>query len=290
MTDKKIKPRKPLSLFFGTGGVPISTKGRSTMDGIGRIKELDLDAMEMEFVRGVKMSEATARQVAELRSKAGIRLSAHGPYYINFNARDAGKIKGTQEMLLETARIASLCGAESVVFHPAFYMGDSPEKTYVTVRKYLGDVLEQLRRENNYVWVRPEVMGKGSEFGTIEEVLRLSTEMEGVLPAIDVAHWHAREGKFNSYSEFVAVLRQVEDYLGRRGLDNMHIHFSGIRYSDKGELSHLNLKDSDFRYIELLRALRDADAKGTIICESPNLEEDAALLKETYLELMMAGS
>ena len=287
---QKAGPKKRLGLLFGTGGVPVSAKGRSTIEGIERIRQLGLDAMEMEFVRGVKMGEATARQVNEARAEAGVKLSAHGPYYINFNARDAAKITGTQEMLLETARIAGVCGAESVVFHPAFYMGDSPEKTYATVKRYLAEVLEQLRRERNHVWVRPEVMGKGSEFGTIEEVLRLSTELGGVLPAIDVAHWHARGGKFNSYPEFIAVFRQVEASLGRRGLDHLHIHFSGIRYSDKGELSHLNLIDSDFRYVELLRALRDVEAKGTIICESPNLEEDASLLKKTYLGLLKSGS
>lgn len=276
-------------MLFGTGGVPNSAKARSTVDGIKRIKEIGLDAMEMEFVRGVKMGESSARQVSELRAQAGIRLSAHGPYYINLNARDAAKIAGSQEMLLQTARVANICGAESIVFHPAFYMGDSPEKTYVTVRRYLSEVLEQLRKENNRVWVRPEVMGKGSEFGTVEDALRLSAEIEGVMPAIDVAHWHARDGKFNTYPEFIAVLEQVEEYLGRSGLENLHIHFSGIRFSQKGELGHLNLKDSDLQYVELLKALRDKGARGVIICESPNLEQDALLLKETYANLVSAG-
>lgn len=275
--------------MFGTGGVPHSAKTRSTVDGIARIKEMGLDGMEMEFVRGVKMGEASARQVSEAREEASIKLSAHGPYYINLNARDPAKIAGSQEMLLQTARIAGICGAESIVFHPAFYMGDSPQKTYVTVKKYLTEVMSQLKKESSKVCVRPEVMGKSSEFGTVEEVLRLSTEIEGVMPAIDVSHWHAREGKFNTYPEFIALLDQVEEYLGHPGLENMHIHFSGIRFSQKGELGHLNLKDSDFQYVELLRALRDKGAKGLIICESPNLEEDAMLLKETYAKLISAG-
>jgi endonuclease IV len=39
--------------------------------------------MELEFVQGVKMGEAAARQVAETANQNGIVLSAHGPYAIN---------------------------------------------------------------------------------------------------------------------------------------------------------------------------------------------------------------
>jgi deoxyribonuclease-4 len=68
----------------------------------------------------------------------------------------------------------------------------------------------------------------------------------------------------------------------------MHIHVAGISYGSKGELKHLNLEESDLRYVELLKALRDYDAKGLVICESPNLEEDALLLQETYSKLLKA--
>ena len=69
----------------------------------------------------------------------------------------------------------------------------------------------------------------------------------------------------------------------------MHIHVSCIDYGDKGERKHLNLKESDFQYAELLKALKDYDAKGIVICESPNLEEDALLLQATYNELLKTG-
>ena len=269
-------------LLFGTGGAPHSSKSKSTIDGIGRIAELGLGCMEIEFVQGVKMGEAGARLVRETATKAGVKLSAHGPYFVNLNAREPEKVRASQDRILQTARIASICGAESITFHAAFYLGDPPEKAYNTVKKYLEEVLHQLKRENNRVWIRPEIMGKLSQFGTIEEVLNLSTELERVAPCLDFAHWHARTGQFNSYQEFASILEQVEERLGRTALDNMHIHVSGIDYGRKGEIRHLNLKGSDFQYAELLKALRDYDAKGIVICESPNLEEDALLLQATY--------
>jgi deoxyribonuclease-4 len=65
----------------------------------------------------------------------------------------------------------------------------------------------------------------------------------------------------------------------------MHIHVSGIAYGKKGEIKHLNLKESDLQYVELLKALKDYEARGLVICESPDLEEDALLLQETYHKL-----
>ena len=269
-------------LIFGTGGVPHSSKTSSTIDGIRRVAELGLGCMEIEFVQGVRMGEAGASLVAEIAAREGIKLSAHAPYFINLNAHEPEKIRASQGRILQTARIASICRAESIVLHTAFYLGDPPEETYSNVKKHLAEVVHQLKQETNRVWIRPEVMGKPSQFGTIEEICNLSIELEGIAPCIDFAHWHARTGAFNSYPEFASILQEVEERLGRVALDNMHIHASGIAYGKKGETKHLNLKESDFQYAELLQALKNYDAKGMVICESPNLEEDALLLQETY--------
>jgi len=272
-------------LLFGTGGTPHSSRTKSTIDGIKRIAELGLGCMEIEFVQGVRMGEAGARLVAETAASEGVKLSAHGPYFINLNAREPEKIIASQERILQTARIAAICGAQSIVFHAAYYLGDPPEKTYQTVKKKLAEVINQLKRENNRVRVRPEVMGKPSQFGTIEEVLNLCTELEGVGIGMDFAHWHALTGESNSYSEFASILQQIERRLGDQALDDMHIHVSGIAYGKKGEIKHLNLKESDLQYKELLQALKDYGANGLVICESPNLEQDALLLQETYKNL-----
>ena len=277
-------------LLFGTAGTPHSARVKTTVGGIERIAELGLGCMEIEFVRGVKMGQESAYLVAETAAETGVKLSTHAPYFINLNAREPEKVKASQYRLLQTARIASLCGANSVVFHTAFYMGDPPEKAYGTVKKYLGEVMEQLEEENIRVWIRPEVMGKLSQFGSLEEVLELSAELDGVAPCIDFAHWHARRtGEFNTYQEFTAVLSQIEERLGRDALNDMHIHVAGIEYGKYGERRHLDLEDSDFRYVELLKALKDYNIKGLVICESPNLEGDALLLQTVYNNLLNAG-
>jgi deoxyribonuclease-4 len=269
-------------LLFGSAGVPHSAGIRSTIGGIERVAALGLGCMELEFVQGVKMGRETALTAAEVAYSRKIALTAHGPYFINLNASEPEKLKASQERIFQTARIASLCGATSIVFHAAFYMGEPPSQVYDKVKKQLQQITGQLRTEGNRIWVRPEVTGKTSQFGTLEEVLELSAEVEGVAPCIDFAHWHARSGKLNSYDEFIFILKQVENKLGRQALDNMHIHVSGIAYGKSGEIKHLNLRESDFNYIEFIHALRDYKVRGLVIAESPNLEEDALLLQQTY--------
>ncbi len=276
-------------LLFGTGGTPHSAKTGSTIDGILRIAELGLGGMEIEFVQGVRMGEAGARLVAETAARTGVKLSAHAPYFINLNSHEPEKIRASQERILQTARIGAICGAQSIVFHAAFYLGDPPPEVYNRVKNYLVEIVNRLKRESIRVWLRPEIMGKASQFGDIDEVINLSTELEGVAPCIDFAHWHARTGAFNSYAEFVSILLKIKERLGDKALQNMHIHFAGINYGKKGEIKHLDLKESDFQYIELLQALKNYEAEGLVICESPNLEEDALLLQATYSKLLKTG-
>ena len=278
-----MKMEKTDGLLFGTGGVPLSAASRSTEAGIERIAELGLDCMEVEFVQGVKMSPEVAVTVGELAARKKIVLTAHGPYAVNLNAVERQKVHMSKERILQTARIASLFGARSITFHAAFYLKDTPAETYAMVKKQLQEVMNTLCKEGNKVTISPEVSGKVSQFGSLEEILRLSSEMEGVLPCIDFSHWHARTGKANSYREFSDILDQVERKLGRRALDSMHIHLSGIAYGRRGEIKHLMLPDSDLHYAELLKALKERRAKGVVICESvPDLEHDAMLLQETY--------
>ncbi|HHV65191.1 MAG TPA: TIM barrel protein [Peptococcaceae bacterium] len=276
-----------MSLKFGTAGVPLSAKDSTTEAGIKRIKELGLDAMEVEFVHGVRMKEDKALKVGVLAKEESVSLSCHAPYYINLNSREKDKVEASKARILDTARIAKLLGAESVVFHPAFYADDSKEAVLAKVIRELSEIREVLAEENNPVILRPETTGKPSQFGDLKETIRLAQEIPGVLPCLDFSHLHARDnGKYNSYDEFCAILEGIAEILGERWVKNAHFHISGIEYGAKGEKKHLVLKEADLQYEELLKALLSFGIEGTVICESPNLEEDTLILQKTYLNLL----
>jgi len=276
------------NLLFGTAGIPISTEPLSTIEGIKQVKRLGLSCMEIEFVQGVYLNEEIAAEVAETASRNNIRLSVHAPYYVNFNAHEPRKVSNSKRMIFESARIGALCGAASVVLHAGFYLGDSKEATFAAIKEGLSYVLHKLREENIDIKLRPEISGKGSQFGSLKEILKLCSQLEGLAPCIDFAHCHARSGADNSYVEFADILEKTRDKLGSKALEDMHIHISGIEYSQKGERKHLTFEESDFNYPELLKALKAYDVEGLVICESSNKEEDALLLKAAYEGLQEA--
>ena len=273
-------------LLFGTAGVPNSTvKKNNPVDGVQRVHELGLDCMQLEFAHGVRMKEEVSSALRKASYELGIPLTSHGPYYINLNAREQDKIDSSVERIIQTAKISDLCGAESMTFHAAFYMKDSPYDVFDLVEKSMNVIEERLNRLDIEIELRPELTGKTSQFGSLEELITLTKNVMSVKPCMDFSHLYARTGQYNSYQEFKDVLDRLEDELGSDALKSMHIHVSGISSNSKGDLKHLNLAKSDFNWKDMLKALKEKDCRGYVISNSPNLEEDALMLKEYYMAL-----
>lgn len=271
---------------FGTVGTP-KNKPKSPGGSVGGIYYLDqigLGALELGWVRSVRVSEKSAQKIKEAAQERDIALSVHAPYYINLNA-DTEEWPKSRKRLLDAARAGFQSGATDIVFHPGSYFGSPPADVLKVVLPRLEECLAELRAENNPVVLRPETMGKGAMLGSLEDTLELST-LEGVEPCLDFAHLHARpgDGTMNSTEEWLAALTAYQDALGAGSLDRLHCHLSGIAYTEKGEQNHLVLAESDFDLEALFRALLEVGAGGRILCESPTLEEDALLIQEAWME------
>lgn len=271
-------------LNFTTAGMPSRTGKGSYERAFEVLDEMGLDGMEMEFVHGVRMSGET-RELVKAK-KRNLILTAHAPYYINLNAREPEKVDASVIRIFETAVAARDTGAFSITFHAAYYLGNEKEQVYKQVKTQIQRIVDLMDKENIKVWIRPETTGKGTQWGDLEEIINLSKEFEYVLPCIDFAHLHARSGgKYNTYDEFSYIIERVEKEIGRYALDNFHGHLAGIEYSAKGEKKHLELENSDMNYKDLLKVLKNFEVKGALVCESPNIEEDAVLIRDYYNSL-----
>lgn len=273
-------------VLFGTGGIPLATEPHTSPQGVKKLFELGLDCMELEFVRSVQMQEQAARELRALCEQTKIELTVHAPFYINLNSKEPEKVEASRARILKAARIGWLAGAKSLTFHAGYYHGDDHEQVFAKIKQELAEVRQTLTEEGNHIHLCPETTGSPSQFGTVEEIVRLSVEIPGVFPCIDFSHLHARsQGAFNTYEEILWVLQYIGEKLGRSALDHLHMHISGIEYGTKGEKQHLVLSESDMNYRAVLQALADCDVGGWLICESPNLEEDALLLKHEYTQM-----
>jgi len=270
------------NLLFGTAGIPMAAKGTDTASGIKAVRGLGLDALELEFVQSVNISRENAPKIKAAAEKESVALTCHAPYYINLNAADAAKLEASKKRLVKAAEIAWLCGGQSVAFHPGYYLGEAKEKVYDKVKQQLKEVVDELKNIGCNIVVRPETTGKRTQFGDLHEILRLCHELEHVMPCIDYAHMHAREQNNNSTNEFNEILAAVERELGKEALKNMHIQIAGVNYSNKGELNHLELKESDLNYNGIVESWKEFKIAGIVISESPNIEGDAIMLKNLF--------
>jgi deoxyribonuclease-4 len=272
---------------FGPAGIPIGCKG-GTLEGIKYTHKEGLSAFEVEFVRGVRMSEEVAKKVNKLVEELDILLSCHAPYWINCCAKEQGKIEIAKRNLLEAARAAHLMGAWIVVFHPGYYMGRGAEEVSKLVTSTLKEVLAQLRMEGiKEMCLGMETTGKLSEVGSLDETINISKNLEQTQPVIDFAHLHARgRGSLNKRSDYSEIFNKLEAEFGKEILKRLHCHFSEIEFTDKGERRHLPLGSQDSPpFAPLAQEMVERGIGATIISESPLLDQDALKMKEIVEKL-----
>ena len=271
-------------LNFITAGMPLRTGKGTYPQAFDVLKDMELDGMELEFVHGVRMKDEHREFVKE-KSKDFV-ITAHGPFYINLNSQEDDKIDASVQRIIDTASVASQAGAFSITYHAAFYMGKDKEAVYSQVKAQTKRITDVLEKENIKVWIRPETTGKATQWGDLDEIIKLSKDFEMVLPCVDFSHLHARyAGEYNTYDEFSKILEKMGKEICQYALDNFHGHLAGIEYTAKGERQHLNLEESDMNYKDLMRALKEFGVKGALVCESPNIEDDCKLMKTYYNSL-----
>ena len=239
---------------LGTAG----TSGLGYEEGLNKVKELGLNSLECEFTYGVKMPNADAKKIGELAKKLSISLSVHAPYYINLASKEKAKIRASKQRILQSCERAHYLGASPVVFHAGFYQGMDKAEVYQIIKESIIDLLKEIKKNSWNTALAPETTGKGSQFGDIDELLRLRKET-GCDICVDFAHLKARNNGKIDYDEVFTKLKPLK---------HIHSHFSGIEWTPKGERRHLITEAKDIK--ELLNYCLKYQADITIINESPD--------------------
>ncbi len=270
-------------LHFAVAGVPYSTpKPGGTVEGLKCAHALGITAMELEWVQQVPKNPERMQLIRETSEKLKMYLTCHAPYYVNLNSSDREVLEASKKRILLALEMGELAGLHSVCVHPAFYLGMEPEKAYQNVRRAVDDIMKSKQKLFPNVNLALETMGKPTQFGTLEEVLRISKEFD-IYPTVDPAHMHARtNGLINSTKEWNEMFDLYESYLGKGALKHVHMHYSGIAYGPKGEKHHLPLLESDAKWKDFLAVLKKRKVEGVVVCESPLLEEDTVRMKKQY--------
>lgn len=247
---------------------PAGTSGLGYPDGLMKCRELGLDALEWEFTYGVRISNGQAKKIGALAKKLNLSMSVHAPYYINLASKDPVKIAASKKRILQSCERGHYLNAKYIVFHAGFYQERDPEVIYQIIKQEVIDVQESIKEKKWNVVLAPETTGKASQFGTVDELLRLKKET-GCHLCIDWAHIKARNNGKIDYGEVFKKLKVLK---------HIHSHFSGIEWTAKGERRHLITEPKDIK--ELLINVKKYKADITIINESPDTYGDCIKTKK----------
>jgi deoxyribonuclease-4 len=261
--------------------------------GIGGVKEavsnlemyhkLGLKACEIAFTYGIYIKrQEDAIEIGKKAKELGIKLSIHAPYWINLNSLDKKKIEESKKRILECCRVGTLMKAHRIVFHPGYYSGikgtnvplinpsfklavkhDPKEEAYENIRDRILEMQEEIKKEKYTPKLAPETSGKINVFGSVAEISKLVKDTKCSF-CIDFAHILAR---YKSY--------QIKETLSEfSGSKELHIHFSGIEYGEKGEKRHKKTPEKELK--KLISSL-PKNREITLINESPYPVEDSVL-------------
>jgi deoxyribonuclease IV len=257
---------KNKQIKFGPAGLgPVS----SAIETLEKYKSLGFEACEISFTYGAYIKEDDAKKIGEAAKKLGIQLSIHAPYFVNLNSDDKTKIGASRSRIEQSLRIGTFLGAKYVVFHPGYYGKGSKKEAYENIRDQILK-LQELRKEKGYTpKLAPETMGKINVFGSIEEISQLVKDTK-CHACIDFAHILARSGGDYRFKETLNLFKE---------LDELHVHFSGMIYGEKGEKKHKPTEEEEWK--EIFENLPKSK-KIIIINESPTMIEDSVKGIEIY--------
>jgi deoxyribonuclease-4 len=251
------------------------------------VKNRGLDCFEYSFGRGVRMSEDKAISIGEAFAKAGIEISVHAPYFINFANLDDEMAAKSYGYVLDSAKMVKLMGGKRVVFHPAA-QGKVGREEAVALTE------ERLKILRDYIYLNdmqdlifcPETMGKLAQIGTLDEVVRFCKIDPVYTPCVDFGHINAREqGSLRTVEDYKTRLQYMIDELGYERVKHFHVHFSKIMYSAKGEVKHLTFEDEVYgpEFAPLAIALKELALEPYIVSESAGKQaEEAEEMKKMY--------
>lgn len=254
----------PAKILIGPAGT-----GGSSAEGFEAINKAGLDAVEIEFTYGVWMKKEEAIKIHELNKKLKLILSIHAPYFINLNSEEKPKIGASRSRILKSMEIAHYLGVKYVVFHAGFYQKTSKEQTFKNISEQIIKVQNEAKEKGwGDVELAPETTGKPSQFGDLDELIKLKKET-GCHICVDFAHLKARYAGRVDYDEVMKKLKP---------LGHITAHFSGIEWTAKGERRHILTEDKDIK--ELFHYLEKYDIDVTMINESPDPLGDAVKMKK----------
>lgn len=248
---------------------------------------MGLSSYEYSFTLGRYVSEKTAYAIKAEADKYGIEMSVHAPYFINFCNDSAESQEKNANYLISSLRGVRMLGGKRCIFHSGTQMKYTrPEALKILEKNFKNFLPIFYDKGFEGLWLMPETMGKYSQVGNVDEMLEVASWDKSVIPCFDFGHINCiMQGALKTKDDFKAILEKGIDKIGFEKMNNCHIHFSKIKYGDKGEIAHVTFEDNVYgpNFEPMIDALLELKLEPDIICESKGTQAiDAKQMADYY--------
>jgi deoxyribonuclease-4 len=224
---------------------------------------------------GLAANYEDLRRLRVMADELDVSLSIHTPYYMDLVSDGELSFKSVDSIRWGGV-IARELGGTVVVTHLGLY-GDIDGKVAAKrIKAKIKDLSAWYKKQKIKASIGLELSGRQEIFGSLQEVAKLCKDVDGVVPVVNFAHYHAREGgKLREPKDFDTLLDTVGSYKGAE----YYTHFSGVEHESGNEKRYTSIKKGDLRFEPLAESLVDRNDPITIVSGSPLLEHDAMYMK-----------
>ncbi|WP_321340693.1 TIM barrel protein [uncultured Cohaesibacter sp.] len=231
---------------FGVAGFPLAftngTNGKDRSKIFAWLQELRLDALELQMTYGPRTKPEKCKLYKQLADDHGIRLSVHAAYYIVLTSDDSEKVQRSFETLKKTYELADILGAKEIVLHPGPLYGEDAIDVHDRFADNAQEFMNQIGTSEIGLFI--ETAGKLGQLGSVDEILSLSSQIDGVHPCVDFGHVHARTlGSLETPRSIESLVGKIHKFLSAQPDKRIHFHYTPIHFGPKGEIKHRAVAD-----------------------------------------------
>ena len=266
---------------FGPSGNDVkfyADGNQSSVDAPRWLESIGLNAYEISFGRGIRMTDKTAQIIGAQAAAHGVQISVHAPYYINL--ANTANLEKNYHYIKRSLELLALMGGKRLVVHTGCQMQMAHEEALNNCKQSLRIVLQRLQEDGiNDYWLCLETMGKYTQIGNLDEICELcALDPKQLMPTVDLGHMNClAQGQM----DLEHVFQQLQIF------PQVHFHISFIEYNAKGEIRHLTLADQQYGFdlSLVMRLLHQRPGNDVVISESDSImAQDSLKLRDFYLQ------
>ncbi len=244
-------------------------------------KILEEDSL-VTLASGLVQNYKELQELGKMGRELDVELSMHTPYYMDLVSNNE-LTKKSMDSIRWAGMMTNQMNGAMVVTHVGLYGKTSKKTATQNIKQNLGEIASWWKENKIKPILGLEFSGRLEVWGSLAEIMDLCDDIDGPVPVINFAHYHAREnGILREPSDFAELFDKVKSYAGGQ----FYTHFSGVEHEAGNEKRVTPIKKGDLRFEPLAEYLVDANPNITIISSSPLLEHDAMYMKVIYERIL----